>query len=795
MSLLGTIGVKLTADTTAFSRDLKKAAGNLDSFASKSASVAKVAGAAFAALGAASAGVVAAYSTQIRAERQLASALKASGNAIDLAKFKEFASAIQGVTTTGDEAVIAMGSVLGRFGSTQDEIQKLIPSVLDLSAATGQSADGIAMMLGRALQSGQAALSRYGIALTKTEQELFKNGSQAERTSLILSKLGQFQGAAAIQAQDAAGRFNQLTNALGDVAEDIGKVLDKPLADVLERMTKAVQEMNPAFKSFAGYVLLIGTPIAGVVAALAGIGAALPLIAAGFAAVKAAVVALLPILVKLALPVLAVIAVLAGVVAGIGAVSMAFKANLGGMGDMWRDFTAYLKDLWDGAMLLLTDLMDGLVDRWLKFKSLISGVSEKTIRAEYYSGLTDVGGSGANQPDGGSFVDRLKDAVTDVSFTGAIGQAFSEGLKVTGVTGAMESLGETLGLNAAGEIENKATPAMEKAGEAAGEAAGTALGDELKVTSDMIKAGMNLAGPAGVARSSSGGIIANVSGGLNKGAGGMDVGGAFAAQGSRILDRVTSGGNIGSVIQGAQTGAQGGPLGMAAGALTSLAMQTESFSKIVEKLNGALGPVVMILDRILEPLVGLVEIITGIAVVFFKMATQLSGLETGITIFGFIVEKLTDALDFISQTLADTWNWVIDKFIWLAEKVLFGATERRVVRALNDAKINFDKQGEAAAEAGGGTEALAEATHAAAETVRQLNSSMTNVPSGFKVAAARFNSANVAELESAQFGGQQLPPLVVRTTGTLGPLFEALKLEADWEGSVYGANPALIGAT
>ena len=77
-------------------------------------------------------GSITAYQQQEMAEKKLQTALGRTSQAL-----LSQASALQKVTTFGDEAIIAQQAFLGSIGFTEEKIKNLIPVALDLASATG----------------------------------------------------------------------------------------------------------------------------------------------------------------------------------------------------------------------------------------------------------------------------------------------------------------------------------------------------------------------------------------------------------------------------------------------------------------------------------------------------------------------------------------------------------------------------------------------------------------------------------------------------------------------------------
>ena len=186
-----------------------------------------------------------AYDTQILAERRLELAIQNTGKAVSAARIKELASELQQVTTFGDEATLKMAALLQTFGTTEDQLVALIPRVQDMAAFMGVDMATAAQAVGRAMTGQVGGLSRYGVALDDTTKELFKHADQAERVRILTEQLDQrFRGTAQEMATTGHGAWQQLNNDLGDVVETIGMLVNSPLGGFLRDVQQSVQDLN-----------------------------------------------------------------------------------------------------------------------------------------------------------------------------------------------------------------------------------------------------------------------------------------------------------------------------------------------------------------------------------------------------------------------------------------------------------------------------------------------------------------------------------------------------------------------
>ena len=102
--------------------------------------------------------VTRAYGEQELAERKLEQALGSVNTGL-----LNQASALQEVTSFGDEAIISAQSLLAAFIKDEDQLKKATIATLDLAAAKGMDLNSAADLLGKTLGSSTNSLSRYGI--------------------------------------------------------------------------------------------------------------------------------------------------------------------------------------------------------------------------------------------------------------------------------------------------------------------------------------------------------------------------------------------------------------------------------------------------------------------------------------------------------------------------------------------------------------------------------------------------------------------------------------------------------
>ena len=172
-----------------------------------------------------------------------------------------FASSMQQVTNFEDDKMLSLMAKLSQtFKLNKDEIQQLVPVLLDFTEAnkaTGMSVESAFDLMGRALNGHTEMLGRYGIELDDTRLK-------TEGVSYLVEKLGEDYGGTATALADLR---LQNANAWGDIQETVGDMLTtliNPLLNGLKLLMDAYNSLSPVMKGFvAGIVIAI--PIIGTV--------------------------------------------------------------------------------------------------------------------------------------------------------------------------------------------------------------------------------------------------------------------------------------------------------------------------------------------------------------------------------------------------------------------------------------------------------------------------------------------------------------------------------------------------
>ena len=198
---------------------------------------------------------------QEESEARLAAVLRATGNAAGFTatQLKEQASALQQLTSVGDESIINTQAIIATFKEVKgDEFKRTTQAALDMAAVLQQDTRSAAIQLGKALNDpikGITALSRSGVSFTEQQKEqiktLTKSGKVVEAQGIILRELeSEFGGAAEAIGGKLGGSFSKLKNDMGDALEEFGKMIFEGLnlRNVFARLQKRMQGMGERLK-------------------------------------------------------------------------------------------------------------------------------------------------------------------------------------------------------------------------------------------------------------------------------------------------------------------------------------------------------------------------------------------------------------------------------------------------------------------------------------------------------------------------------------------------------------------
>ena len=782
-SILGTIAVRLAAHTAEFNRDVEKAAVKLDAISKAAGTVAKISGVAFAGMSAAIGLAIKASSSQKESMQQLANAFRATGRAVPTDRIAALASQLQTMTKFEDDASVAAATVLVRMGQSERAVMTLLPAIQDLSTAMGSDLGTAARAVGLALQGQEALLTRMIGPLSEAQRAILDTGTASERLALTMQLLSRFHGAAGIAASTSAGRAIVLKNAIGELTEEIGGMLDAPFAAGAELMTTHVQALTRAvgnlplgLKAVAGAGMIAASGIAGMALAIGGAVFMLPNFIKGIEILK---VSLLP-----------------GLAREMRAVMLLFKPGMLNIAEWKVMASATLPKLIAGfkALTLTIAPMVALLAAavgMIRFYKEVSEVGFEGVVDRYRKegALPATGPAGFGQVSGAMIKDVLgKGFMLDImgdlfaeaqpAADGFASDVSAASLEVDGLGRAAKDAADEFDFGG-GESDLDATSKMlnDAIADTTNWAEWGDTGDLPKDTADAISEVMNQEGLAAPFTATTGrGVSVSTTGGtdmsdplavaaLNDEMDNLrwntkSVGDAFRSAAGTIIARS---GEIGGVMQSAAQGfSQGGPWGAVAAVAADLLSRTQAFNDTATAANGAIGELVAAFEPLAEamkPLAGLTHNVIGI------VADQLGpAFEAIAPVFGWLFEitkYITMGWFKMIAAIGGWWNSVVGGLEKLLDAlpgvdVDFGRLKinlNGINRSIEELEGTTQNSTAADIAAAAAQDDASGATSDVADEMRELRGEMSNIPTGFKIDLRRYQATQGESLTPDVNGG------------------------------------------
>jgi plasmid maintenance system antidote protein VapI len=234
--------------TKAFKKDISSnIKGITASVAKATAAVGALGGAIGTALGVKG---VQAANVQEDAINRLNTALQLSGDFSAQASqdFQAFAADLQQVTRFGDEVTLNQLALAKSFGATNEQAKEIVKTAADLSASFGIDLESATRNVAKTLGGFAGELGEVIPELKNLDQAQLQAGAGID----ILAK--RFAGAAGRDVQTFSGSIDQLSNAFGDLLEEVGFMITKnpQFIALVNSTTKVITNAGAALKEFAG---------------------------------------------------------------------------------------------------------------------------------------------------------------------------------------------------------------------------------------------------------------------------------------------------------------------------------------------------------------------------------------------------------------------------------------------------------------------------------------------------------------------------------------------------------------
>jgi len=147
---------------------------------------------------------------------------------------------LQAITVFGDDDIQNAQAALANYGLAADQIEALIPKLLDFATVTGSDLQTAVSQIGTGLEGAGREFKKYGIEVDAAK-------SRQENLNVILQGFEKFAGNAANAANTISGRYKQQQNVINDLEETIGERLAPSFLKIQTFALKALEVVTRLF--------------------------------------------------------------------------------------------------------------------------------------------------------------------------------------------------------------------------------------------------------------------------------------------------------------------------------------------------------------------------------------------------------------------------------------------------------------------------------------------------------------------------------------------------------------------
>ena len=257
------IDVKTNVDEKGLNSGLEKITKKIEKFGNSSAmkSLANI-GASLSGIGTVAKGIAAgikvaketidelsqAYTKQASAEVALTQAAKNNPYLLStsVTNLKQYASQLQSISTYGDEELLPLMAQLASSGRTEEEIMKIMSASVDVAASGAMGLESAVKNLNKTYGGLSGELGETIPQIKALTTEELKEGKAVE----ILAS--QYAGMAG-EVSKTTGTKQQLSNAIGDLKEEMGAPFEKAMSPIRAFFTELVSGWASAKKARREY--------------------------------------------------------------------------------------------------------------------------------------------------------------------------------------------------------------------------------------------------------------------------------------------------------------------------------------------------------------------------------------------------------------------------------------------------------------------------------------------------------------------------------------------------------------
>lgn len=153
---------------------------------------------------------------------------------------------LQKISIFSDDDIQNAQTALVQYGLTSDEVEKLLPKILDLASAQGIDLASATDISIKAINGQTKGLKTAGIAFEDT-------GSKAGNLAKLTENLNKFQGQSSAVMETNAGKLARLGNAYDDLKESVGEALVDIADQTIELGVETAAFLKLVFTGFTGF--------------------------------------------------------------------------------------------------------------------------------------------------------------------------------------------------------------------------------------------------------------------------------------------------------------------------------------------------------------------------------------------------------------------------------------------------------------------------------------------------------------------------------------------------------------
>lgn len=147
---------------------------------------------------------------------------------------------LQAITVFGDDDIQNAQAALANYGLAADEIEALIPKLLDFATIAGTDLQGAVSQIGAGLEGAGREFKKFGIEVDAAK-------SRQENLNIILQGFTKFAGSAANATNTVSGRLEQQRNIVNNLQEQIGEKLAPAFLKIQTFALKAIEVVSKLF--------------------------------------------------------------------------------------------------------------------------------------------------------------------------------------------------------------------------------------------------------------------------------------------------------------------------------------------------------------------------------------------------------------------------------------------------------------------------------------------------------------------------------------------------------------------